>query len=188
LMLLGLLPDAPGSAVQWPALVRAGHTAGVSPVMPEDEGREDRRHARGTMTGDVDQQPDIREGRRRLSRVGGSRSGLLTLLLQPAGTVGSRWRQKSDGDTVRAVSPPQAPSGKARQGSQGSPYPRRWGDLAQWRHQGAENHRTMEYRVVQESTMPTHWYGIVLPHVSGTSCARSWPTGAPCGVPGSNAA
>ena len=161
LMLLGLLPDAPGSAVQRPALVRAGHTAGVSPVMPEDEGREDRRHARGKMTGDVDQQPDIREGRRRLSRVGGSRSGLLTLHLQPAGTVGSRWRQKSDGDTVRAVSPPQAPSGKASQASQRSPYPRRWGDLAQWRHQGAENHRTMEYRVVPESTMPTHWYGIV---------------------------
>src|SRR5262249_37457984 len=89
LMLLGLLPDAPGSAVQCPALVRAGHTAGVSPVLPEDEGREDRRHARGKMTGDVDQQPDIREGRRRLSRVGGSRSRLLTLLLQPAGTVGS---------------------------------------------------------------------------------------------------
>ena len=40
LMLLGLLPDAPGSAAQRPALARARRAAGVSPVTPEDEGGE----------------------------------------------------------------------------------------------------------------------------------------------------
>ena len=102
LMLLGLLPDAPESAAQRPALVPAGRAAGVSPVTPEDVRGEDRQ--RGTVVGSL---------------------------------------------------------GRERQASQRSPHPRRWYDVTQWRHQGAENHRTMECRVVQESTMPTHRHGMV---------------------------
>ena len=41
-MLLGLLPDAPGSPAQQPALAPASRTAGVSPMTPEDEGGENR--------------------------------------------------------------------------------------------------------------------------------------------------
>jgi hypothetical protein len=184
-MLLGLLPDAPGSAAQRPALVRASRAASVSPVTPEDEGGEDCQgeNARGKAAGELDQQLDMREGRRRLSRVGGSRSCPLTLLLQPAGTVGSRWRQKSEGDTVRAVSPAQAWSGQSSEARQLPPPPRRWGDLAKGRHQSAENHCTTEYRVVQASTIPTHRQGIaparvwhiirsVLAH--GRATLRTW--------------
>ena len=116
LRLLGLLPDAPGSAAQRPALARAGIAAGVSPVTPADEGGEDRQggNARGKAAGEYDQ----------------------------------RWT------VVVGL-------GRERQASQMSPHPRRWGNLAKWRHQGAENHYTTEYRVVQESTMPTHRHGIV---------------------------
>ena len=116
LMLLGLLPDAPGSATQRPALARAGHAAGVSPVTPEDEGEEDRQggNARGQAAGELDQRGTVVVG-----------------------------------------------LGRERQARQLSPHPRRWGDVAQWRHQGAENHCTTKYRVVQESTMPTHRHGIV---------------------------
>jgi uncharacterized protein YjiS (DUF1127 family) len=227
LMLLGLLPDAPESAAQRPALAPAGHAAGVSPVAPEDEGGEEHqgRNARGTAAGALDQrwtvvvglgresgvaveavpsrtagllvwrQPSIspstvlgtlvarlanrllfrperwffgqtrrtdgREGRGQLSRMRRSRSCPVTLRLQPTWTAGSRWRQKSDGDLVRAVAPTRATRGKANQTGQRSPHPRRRYDVAQWRHQGAENHRTMECRVVQESTMPTHRHGSV---------------------------
>ena len=111
-----LIAASTRSAAQQPALARAGHTAGVSPLTPEDEGGEDRQggNARGKAAGELDQRGTV---------------------------VGSL--------------------GRERQASQRSPHPRRWYDVAQWRHQGAENHRTMECRVVQESTMPTHRHGMI---------------------------
>ena len=131
LVLLGLLPDAPESAAQRPALVPAGHAAGVSPVTPEDVRGEDRQ--RGTLVGSL---------------------------------------------------------GRERQARQRSPHPRRWGDRAPWRHQGAENHCTSENRVVQQSTMPTHRHGSVPARVwhlmrsvlaHGRATCASWACD-PCGA------
>jgi len=185
LMLLGLRPAALGSVAQRPALARASRTAGGSPVTPEDEGEEDRQGGKawGKAAEAFDQQPHRRECRGRHSQMRHSRSGPLTLLLQPAGTTGSRARKKREGGTGGAVSTAQASRGKSSVAGQLSPLPRRWGALTKWRLQDAEKHGTPAPRVAQEHTMTTPrqvivpiraWHIICVLLTHGRETLRTW--------------